>query len=104
MAGGLAINGNDFAQYQLVGTLRPCYKAFGQFAGVDPRNHPCYAIVGGDAILQRYPLAQPILLFFAERFYGFPAFRAADHRAYRQNDDVKQRVQLMPLYTRAFQG
>ena len=104
MAGGLAVNGNHFAECQFGNALRPGDEAFRQLTGFEPRNYPCYAVVRGDAVLQRYPLAQPILLFLTKRFYGFPAFRPTNNRAYRQYNDVKQLVSLMSFYARVFQG
>ena len=103
-AHALAVDRHDLALGQGKGRLHPVPKALLEVGRVQPCEDPPQRVVRGDPVRQFQEGAQPGLVELAEEGDRHETVGAADDGQYRQDQDVRQMVQLGPVHPRIFQG
>ncbi len=86
----LAIQRHDLSRQRGTQRFHPPQKARLKFRAAQRCKHPADRVMRGDTIFQRYMLPQPVQPFLAPFFNRFPIIHAAEHRAQRQEQYVRQ--------------
>src|SRR3954452_18756795 len=87
---GLAVDRHHLALDLTPQGLCPSRKTALERVRIDQHEDPPERIVRGDAVREGQESLQPSLLAAAVKFDVLPAFRAGDHRAYRDHENIDQ--------------
>ena len=87
-----AVEGDDFAGQRLAPTLAPGRADLGELRGIQRGQDPPEGVVAGNAVGQFEQAAQPFALSFAELLHLRKAFRTAEQRADRNDQEITARM------------
>src|SRR4051812_6994144 len=97
---GLAVDRHHLALYLARQGLCPTREAALERVRIDQHEDPPERIMRGDTIRQGQKGLQPSLLAASVEFDVFPAFRAGDHRAHRDHENVDQPMIALACHPR----